>query len=186
MLLRAHNLLHIRHLQIELRQRNAALDEAVRKRTAETEDARLASLRLLATAGEYHDDDTHDHTQRVGYSAALGVKILSSGRSPVIQLAAEVARAHHEWWGGSFYPTGRAADDIPISGRITAAADVFDALTHARPYKPAWDSARAVELVCDMAGRQFDPKVIEAFLTLDPVALRDGVAGGESPSLARA
>jgi putative two-component system response regulator len=58
-----------------------------------------------------------------------------------------------------------------MSGRITAVADVFDALTHERPYKPAWDPERAVAEVTSQAGRQFDPRVVEAFMALDPFAL---------------
>jgi HD-GYP domain-containing protein (c-di-GMP phosphodiesterase class II) len=57
-------------------------------------------------------------------------------------------------------------ETIPIAGRIVAVADVFDALTHARPYKPAWSADRAIEEIASQAGRHFDPGVLEAFLSL--------------------
>ena len=228
LLLRTHNLLQTRDLQLQLQQRNATLDQAVRDRTAELEQARLESLAMLAAVGEYHDDETHEHTQRVGRSAAriaralelpelfvadirdaaplhdigkigvsrgilrkpgaltdseravmmrhaeIGAQILAHARSPVLRLAAEIAGSHHERWDGNGYPLGVAGERIPIAGRITAVADVFDALTHQRPYKPAWEIGRAVGLILDGAGSQFDPDVVEAFMSLDPASLLDG------------
>ena len=64
--------------------------------------------------------------------------------SEVLRLGREIARTHHEWWDGSGYPAGLAGEAIPLCGRIVALADVFDALTHARPYKPAWPLDRAL------------------------------------------
>lgn len=75
----------------------------------------------------------------------------------------EIARHHHEWWNGSGYPDGLAGPTIPLSARIVAVADVYDALTSRRPYKAPWDSARAAEEVFRLAGAQFDPEVVEAF-----------------------
>jgi hypothetical protein len=76
--------------------------------------------------------------------ATIGYDILKGSSSPMIQLAAEIALSHHEKFNGSGYPGGLAAEAIPLSGRIVAVADVFDALTSARPYKPAWELDRAV------------------------------------------
>jgi putative two-component system response regulator len=225
LLLRVRNLLQTRHLQRQLEERNEHLDHAVNERTAELERARVESLTILASVAEYHDDDTHQHTQRVGHSAALiaqamdlprefvldirdaaplhdigkigisrgillkpegltpeeresmtchvhiGAQILASASSPGLRLAAEIARTHHERWDGNGYLEGLAGDGIPIAGRITAVADVFDALTHERPYKQAWDIRRAVAEITAQAGRQFDPQVVAAFKTLDPRAL---------------
>jgi putative two-component system response regulator len=97
----------------------------------------------------------------------IGARILSSARSPVLRLAGEIARTHHERWDGNGYLAGLAGEDIPIAGRITALADVWDTLTHQRPYKPAWDEDRALAEIDGEAGRHFDPRVVEAFATID-------------------
>jgi putative two-component system response regulator len=89
-------------------------------------------------------------------------------------MAEQIALTHHEKWDGSGYPSALAGDAIPIAGRIVAVADVFDALTHSRPYKPAWSVADAItEIECQSA-RHFDPKVLEAFLSVCPRAQREG------------
>jgi putative two-component system response regulator len=96
----------------------------------------------------------------------IGAQILASAHSPVLRLAAEIARTHHERWDGSGYSAGLAGEEIPLSGRITALADVWDTLTHERPYKPAWDEDRALAEIMGQPG-QFDPQVVEAFCTID-------------------
>ena len=98
--------------------------------------------------------------------AELGARLLSSGSSPVLQMAAVIAATHHERWDGSGYPKGLAGEAIPLVGRIVAVADVFDALTHDRPYKSAWPVERRVRGDRRGAGGQFDPRVVEAFLAL--------------------
>lgn len=97
----------------------------------------------------------------------IGSQILSTARSPVLRLAAEIALTHHERWDGRGYVAGLAGEDIPVSGRITAVADVFDALTHERPYKAAWSIEEARAEIVHQAGRQFDPWVVKAFTSLD-------------------
>jgi putative two-component system response regulator len=97
----------------------------------------------------------------------IGARILSSARSPVLRLAGDIARTHHERWDGNGYLAGLAGEDIPIAGRITALADVWDTLTHERPYKPAWDADRALAEIMSEAGRHFDPRLVEAFATID-------------------
>jgi response regulator RpfG family c-di-GMP phosphodiesterase len=97
----------------------------------------------------------------------MGAKILDTAKSPVLRLASEIALTHHERWDGNGYLAGLSGEDIPISGRITALADVWDTLTHARPYKPAWDEERALAEIHGQSGIHFDPRVVEAFSTID-------------------
>lgn len=102
-----------------------------------------------------------------------GADILAGSTSEVLRRAQEIALTHHEWWDGSGYPAGLRGTAIPISGRIVALADVYDALTHARPYKPAWSTHDAVREILRSRAIQFDPDVVDAFLTLDPDELVD-------------
>ncbi|HEX4070435.1 MAG TPA: HD domain-containing phosphohydrolase [Planctomycetaceae bacterium] len=83
---------------------------------------------------------------------------------PVLRMAREIAASHHERWDGAGYPRGLAGEAIALSGRITAVADVYDALTSTRPYKCAIESDEAFELIRSEAGKHFDPVVCEAFL----------------------
>jgi hypothetical protein len=100
--------------------------------------------------------------------AELGATLLAkhSASCPVLQMAATIAATHHEWWDGSGYPRGLAGEQIPLVGRIVAVADVFDALTHDRPYKQAWPLNQGIARIRRGAGSQFDPRVVDAFLTL--------------------
>lgn len=93
----------------------------------------------------------------------LGAQILSGGRFALLQLAEQIALTHHERWDGSGY-LGLREEAIPMAGRIVAVADVFDALTSDRPYKKAWPIHEAIEEIKRQSGRQFDPRVVEAFL----------------------
>ena len=187
----------------------------------QVEEAQFETLARLAAAAEFRDDETGEHTRRVGELAArlaaavglpdelvrlirlaaplhdvgkigipdaillkpgrltdgefdhmkrhttIGMQMLSGGISAQIALAEQIAGTHHERWDGTGYPAGLAGDAIPIAGRIVAVADVFDALTHARPYKEAWPRAEAVAELVRQRGRQFDPDVIDAFLALE-------------------
>jgi putative two-component system response regulator len=101
----------------------------------------------------------------------IGGQILGSARSSVLRLAGEIARTHHERWDGSGYTAGLAGEEIPISGRIVAVADVWDTLTHDRPYRKAWDCEAARAEIREQAGRHFDPRVVEAFCSLEGGAL---------------
>lgn len=100
----------------------------------------------------------------------IGADILSGSGYPLLRQAEEIALTHHERWDGLGYPHQLAGDAIPVAGRIVAAADVFDALTHARPYKPAWTVRQALAEVEACAGTQFDPLVVEALLRVAPEA----------------
>jgi putative two-component system response regulator len=96
----------------------------------------------------------------------IGAKILSGSRFPLLQMAEEIALTHHEKWDGSGYCPGLGGENIPLSGRIVAVADVFDALTHERPYKKAWLVSDALAEISSQSGRHFDPAVVEAFMAL--------------------
>jgi putative two-component system response regulator len=230
LLLSVRNLLGVRRRQHQLNHRQTLLAEAVRARTLQLDHARLESLSILAIAAEYRDDETREHTQRVGRIAAMiaqaldmaepdvalirdaaplhdigkvgipdyvllkrgrltpderqimmrhveiGARILAPAGSPVLMTAASIARTHHERWDGAGYLEGLHSDEIPLAGRITAIADVFDALTHERPYKAAWDVDRALAEIAAQAGKQFDPLVAGVFASLDVDLLSDEIA----------
>jgi putative two-component system response regulator len=216
-MLRARNLLSLRALQKETFAHNDALEMRVRERTQALEQAQVEIVNRLAKAGDFRDEDTGEHTYRVGETSALiarelglspadvstirlaarlhdlgkigvsdlvllkpgkltdeemaqmrqhtvlGAEILSNGSSALVQMAERIALTHHEKFDGTGYPNRLAGEAIPIEGRIVAIADVFDALTHARPYKEAWPVERALEEIYRLSGTHFDPVVVEAF-----------------------
>jgi PAS domain S-box-containing protein len=216
----AHDITAQRRAEQQLSNEAKRLQSMVDERTRDLNEARAETLQLLAVAGEYRDDESYQHTERVGTMSAeigvrmglseesvvllreaaplhdigklaipdsvllkpgrldaseqelmqthttLGARLLFGSRSPSLQLAGVVAESHHEWWDGNGYPQGLIGSDIPLVGRIVAVADVFDALTHDRPYKPAWPVDQAVALIRSSAGSQFDPRVVEAFLEI--------------------
>lgn len=96
----------------------------------------------------------------------VGAELLSKSNIPHMQMAEEIARHHHEWWDGTGYPGNLSGSAIPLASRIAALADVFDALTHQRPYKKAWPIDLAVEEIARLKGRQFDPQITDYFLVL--------------------
>lgn len=99
--------------------------------------------------------------------AAAGERLCRrAGTDPVLRLAAQIARSHHERWDGRGYPDGRAFDEIPLAARIVAVVDVFDALISERPYKGAWSTGKAVEHLAESSGSQFDPDVVDALIAL--------------------
>ena len=105
----------------------------------------------------------------------FGAEILSHGKSPILRAGAKIAISHHEKYDGTGYPYGHRGEQIPLHGRIVAIADVFDALTSAKPYKPAWDVGRALSVMKDSSGTQFDPECMDAFLYVieDVLAVRN-------------
>jgi putative two-component system response regulator len=109
----------------------------------------------------------------------IGHGIIGSHASPLLQMAAEVALTHHEKWDGGGYPRGLRGEAIPRSGRIAAVADVFDALTSVRPYKPAWTTEAAVAELIRGSGSHFEPRVVEAFLACLPEILAVTAAFGD-------
>lgn len=98
----------------------------------------------------------------------LGYEILSGDDSTLLRLASEIALYHHEKWDGSGYPAGLAKENIPISCRIVAMADVFDALMSERPYKKAWELQDAHDFINDHSNINFDPKIVKIFNKLFP------------------
>ena len=98
------------------------------------------------------------------HHAEFGVKIL--GTNPFFDIAREIAIAHHEKFDGSGYPKGLKGHDIPLSARIVAVADVFDALTSRRPYKEPWPIDKAIAQIQSMAGSHFDPAVVKCMQDL--------------------
>jgi putative two-component system response regulator len=78
-------------------------------------------------------------------------------------------RHHHEWWNGRGYPDGLAGETIPLAARIMAIADAYDAMTSDRPYRDSLTSTQACQVLSDGAGSQWDPALVDAFLTLSPV-----------------
>lgn len=219
-LLRTDNLLQTRHLHLALKQQKARLEAMVLERTRALENAQAETLRRLAQAAEFRDDDTGQHTRRVGMLAGMiarkmglprdvvqtiqqaaplhdvgkigvpdnillkpgkltpeeftamkrhtliGANLLSGGLSAVESMAEEIARCHHEKWDGSGYPHGLSGEDIPLPARIVAVADFYDALSFARPYRPAWPQDEILAEIERESGRHFDPSVVQAFLRL--------------------
>jgi putative two-component system response regulator len=214
--LRIKNLLEARYLYLTLARQNDVLEEKVALRRAELEDAQLEILERLGRTAEFRDDDTMQHTQRVGAISAkiaaamglpgtlvdtlrlaaplhdigkigvpdnillklgkltegeydvikthtgIGARILSGSSHLLLQMAEQIAHTHHERWDGHGYLEGLAGEDIPLVSRIVAVADVFDALTHQRPYKDPWPIDEAIREIESQAGLQFDPQVVEA------------------------
>lgn len=101
----------------------------------------------------------------------VGYKILSKSAAPLLQMAATVARCHHERWDGLGYPQGLAGEAIPEMARIVSIADVFDALSTKRPYKDVWPLERVVQTLKDSAGTHFEPRLLAHFLGILPQIL---------------
>ncbi|MBF0266704.1 MAG: HD domain-containing protein [Gammaproteobacteria bacterium] len=106
---------------------------------------------------------TPEEFEKMKEHAVLGYDMLKFSQRPLLKMAATVAYEHHEKWNGSGYPRGTSGEDIHIYGRITAIADVFDALGSARVYKPAWEDEKIFTLFREERGKHFDPKLIDIF-----------------------
>src|SRR5438132_1443431 len=94
----------------------------------------------------------------------VGAGMLSEGRSDLLRLAEEIALTHHERWDGTGYPVGLRGEAVPLSGRIVAVADVFDAIISTRPYRKARSIEEAIKVIENGAGTQFDPRVVDALM----------------------
>lgn len=218
--LRIRNFADLRLMHKRLQQSNTILEEKVRARTAELEEARLDIIERLAMAAEFRDDATGQHTRRVGTMAGrlakvmtlsdttvelieraaplhdvgkiaipdrillkpgaldaeemdvmrthttVGAKLLSASRSPLLEIASDIALCHHERWDGKGYPRRLGECDIPLPGRIVALVDFFDALTHDRPYRSANSVQDVVGLIRAERGRHFDPAVVDVFMEI--------------------
>lgn len=109
---------------------------------------------------------TPDEMSVAQHHTTIGAAMLSGTTFPLLQLAAEIAVTHHERWDGNGYPHGLSGAAIPMAGRVVAVADVFDALTHERPYKKAWPVGDALCEIRANRGSQFDPDVVDALFSL--------------------
>jgi len=252
---RTESLLKMKEAQDAIKRHRAMLEETVQKRTASlrkaleetaeaqrrTHRAHLDTIKRLAIASEYKDEDTAAHIHRMSNYCAMiarilhllpgevelilhaspmhdvgkigvpdtillkpgkldkdewdiikqhstmGSRILIGSSSELLQAGEVIALSHHEKWDGSGYPKGLKGEDIPFMGRITAVADVFDALTSERPYKKAFSNEKAYEILREGRGTQFDPKVLDAFFERlsDVVAIQEKWrnAGEAAPTL---
>jgi len=122
--------------------------------------------RILRKTGMLTDEERRlmeTHTQ-------VGFDLLGGSGSELLELGATIARTHHERWDGSGYPRGLRGEEIPLGGRIVAVADVFDAVSSDRPYRPRLSVDEARDWIVEGSGTAFDPEVVEAFvLSLDVV-----------------
>ena len=220
-LLRIRNLLETQFLYQRLRDQNTELENKVVERTRELEQSQLEVLERLAVAVEFRDDDTGNHTKRVGEVSAMlaqtikletattelirraaplhdigkvgipdsillkagpltgeefelmkmhtviGSRMLSKGRSELVRFSQRIARSHHEWWDGSGYPDRVSGQSIPLEARIVAVADFLYALTHERPYRPAWGIDETLAEIRRRAGTHFDPAIVKALNEID-------------------
>lgn len=228
---RTESLLKMKEAQDTIKRHRVMLEETVQARTASlrqaleetaeaqrrTHGAHLDTIRRLAIAAEYKDEDTAAHINRMSNYCAIiarvlhlppgevelilhaspmhdvgkigvpdiillkpgkltpeewtimkkhtifGGRILREAEDDLIKDGEIIALSHHEKWDGSGYPKGLKGENIPLIGRITAVADVFDALTSERPYKKAFSNEKAYEILREGRGTQFDPKVLDAF-----------------------
>lgn len=131
--------------------------------------------RILLKAGSLTDEERATMKQH----ASVGAQLLKQarfmmGNSAYLEIGAEVALTHHEWFNGKGYPLGLAGESIPLAGRICAIADVFDALTSRRPYKAPWPTEKALGLLIQHSGTQFDPVLVDAFCEV--IRERDAVS----------
>jgi putative two-component system response regulator len=217
---RLRSLLEMQEARRLLADEKAVLEQQVKERTKRLHDAFVEHLERLAYIAEFNDDDTRDHTQRVGRVSALlaeglgqdsvyveqirlaaplhdigkigvetgvlrkrtkldpselehmrshpimGARMLWGVHDPILRMAQEIALCHHERWDGQGYPAGFHAEEIPLAARIVAVADMFDALTHKRPYKHAWPVNDALEEMMTLRGTHFEPRIVDTFASL--------------------
>jgi putative two-component system response regulator len=137
------------------------------------ESERIGFFSMMHDVGKIHIPDnilkkpgplTEQEWSIMKEHTIIGEKIL--GNKPFYQTAREIARSHHEKWDGSGYPDGLRGEAIPLAARTVAVADVFDSLTHERPYKKAWPVEEALAEMRGLSGRHFDPEILEVFLSI--------------------
>ena len=115
---------------------------------------------ILLKPGKYTDEEYEVMKSHPQY----GAEILGEGDTELLKMARNIALMHHEKWDGTGYPAGLKGEDIDLMARITAIADVFDALISSRPYKKGWPIEEAIEYIRDSAGSHFDPSLVPLFL----------------------
>jgi len=121
---------------------------------------------ILKKPGKLTDEEFNEMKKHAGFGEEIIMKIETLTReSDFLNYAKIFAASHHERWDGSGYPRGLKGSSIPLLGRIMAVADVYDALTSARPYKKAFSHEEAVRIITEGSGTQFDPQLVEAFIS---------------------
>jgi putative two-component system response regulator len=115
---------------------------------------------LLLQQGRYSENEQ----QKIKRHTVIGAEILSNSISPLLQAGETIALSHHERWDGSGYPNGLVGEQIPLSARLCALADVFDALTTPRPYKKEITVDDASRLIIGASGSLFDPQIVQVFI----------------------
>lgn len=111
---------------------------------------------------------TADEFDLVKRHTEMGASMLSGSTNAMLRMAEEIARSHHERWDGTGYPDGLMEENIPESARIVTVIDVYDALISDRPYRQAYSEEEALEIMRDERGRQFDPRIFDAFMSVLP------------------
>lgn len=146
--------------------------------------ARARELRLAAPLHDIGEQavgadawQADDERERLSTPPRRGAALLSGSSLPLFALAAEIALHHRERWDGNGYPDGLRGETIPLSGRIVAVVDYFDALTQPRSYRPARADDRALAMLAEQAGSAFDPAIVATFLAHagEFIALRDRI-----------
>jgi putative two-component system response regulator len=123
---------------------------------------------ILQKAGKLTDEEFAEMKKHTNYGHdALRITEQKLGEDSFLRYAREIAYTHQEKWDGSGYPTGLKGDEIPISGRLMALADVYDALISKRVYKPPFPHEKAVEIIIEGKGNHFDPDIVDAFIELE-------------------
>jgi putative two-component system response regulator len=145
--------LHLPPDQVELIMRAAPLHDLGKVAISDS---------VLLKTGTFEGDERESMRQH----ATVGAQLLEGARSDLLATARVIAVAHHERWDGQGYPSGLSGSAIPLAARIVAVADAFDALTHTRPYKPAWPLCDALAEIEREREWQFDPQVVDALLRL--------------------
>jgi len=160
-----------------------ALAEHIRNKHAYSETVNDAYIEQLFQSAPLHDLGkvgvpdhillkpdklTAEETEEIKKHTVYGKRVIDDaqaklGDSSFLNLAGEMALYHHEYWDGRGYPTGLKGEEIPLSGRIMAIADVYDALISDRPYKKGFPHEKAVEIILAGRGSQFDPGLTDAF-----------------------
>lgn len=120
--------------------------------------------RILLKAGALNDDEFSEMKRHT----LIGAQMLEGTGIPVLEMAAKIARHHHERWDGTGYPNGLKGNAIPLEARITAVVDIYDALVHKRVYKEAMAEEEALAIMQDVAGQHLDPELLQLFMRLLP------------------
>ena len=139
-------------------------DAILRKPAALTREERVQMNEHCEFGAEICTPKHDGERSAISNHVVMGAMMLSGSNSPLLETASRIALTHHERWDGTGYPRGLEGEEIPIEGRITAVADVFDALSNKRPYKPAFPLDKCFAMIEKDAGSHFDPRVVEAFL----------------------